>query len=133
MSGYFDLNKSIEKKSCGNISKTLETIALRYISANPKAAYTVRPFISGSIARNKDYRYRVDCSNLFPDAKDGSYVYFSGKYFSSADSSLTFKLIPFGPVKVYMNAKEIYGTTFKDERYLENPVVFEIPVKKFIR
>ncbi|QTQ15541.1 glycoside hydrolase family 88/105 protein [Treponema parvum] len=129
MTDYFKPEKSIEKISNGDILKTLSAVSSRYMNVNPEEPFTVRPFSLYDISRNPDYRYTADCSKLFPDAEDGSYVYFCGRYFARSSGAIKFLFIPFGPVKIYMNNKAVYGTTFEDERYENKPITIDIPVR----
>jgi len=130
MEKYFNDTASIAHFSKGSIEATLETIACRYTGANPRREYTARPFFTGEIKRNKEYRYEADFEKIFPDASLFSYVYAWGKYFSEADGELKFLLIPKGPVKLWMNDEEVYGTTAESERYDNEPVTINLPVTK---
>ena len=130
MERYFDKELAISLYSGGKIENTLETIAFRYMGANPRRDYTARPFFTNQIIRNKDYRYEADFRKIFPDAQKGSYVYVYGKYKSETDGELKFTLIPKGPVKIWMNSEKIFNTTVETERYDNMPLTFNIPVKK---
>jgi rhamnogalacturonyl hydrolase YesR len=130
MENYFDEDRAAAACANGNIETVLELIAGRYIAANPRYAYSARPFLSGEIIRNKDYRYEADFSKIFPAAPDGSYVYAWGKYRASEAGALNFVLIPRGPVKISMNGETVYGTTVETERYERRPVSLSLPVRK---
>jgi rhamnogalacturonyl hydrolase YesR len=130
MKTYFDEERAVAGYSGGKIETVLELIANRYIAANPRYEYTGRPFLSGEIIRNKNYRYEADFAEIFPGAPDGSYVYAWGKYRAEEDGTLKFTLIPKGPVKIWMNRQMIYGTDFEAERYDNRAESLILPVKK---
>ena len=130
MNKYFNDEHAIAVNSGGKIETVLETIASRYMGANPRYDYAARPFVTNAIVRNKDYRYEADFSKIFPDAPDGSYVYTWGKYRAEADGELKFTIIPKGPVKIWMNGEKVFNTTFESERYCNSPITFNIPVIK---
>jgi len=130
MERYFEAAEAVALYSDGNIERTLETIANRYIKANPPHEYTARPFFVNEIRREKNYRYTADFAQMFPNAPDGSYVYTWGKYMAGEDGELKFTLIPKGPVKIWMNKALVYGTDVVAERYEHTPVSINLPVKK---
>ncbi|MDR2922459.1 MAG: glycoside hydrolase family 88 protein [Treponema sp.] len=130
MERYFNKEEAVTLYSGGNIESTLELVANRYIGANPRYEYIARPFALNEIKRNKDYRYTADFARIFPNAPFGSYVYAWGKYWAAEEGSLKFTLIPWGPVKIWMNQAEVYGTDVMAERYDNTPVSINLPLKK---
>ena len=129
MGYYFDDSEAVYSKSHGDITHTLSVLAGRYMGANLETPYLARPFTTYGIIRNKDYRYEFDGNTLFPDATDGSYVYAWGKLKWGGEGKLRFLLIPYGPVKLWMNGEKVYETTFESERYAKAPVTIDLPVK----
>jgi rhamnogalacturonyl hydrolase YesR len=130
MERYFDEGRAIAGFSGNRIEAVLETVACRYIGANPRHEYTARPFFSGGICRNGDYRYGADFSRIFPGAPLGSYVYAWGRYPAGDEGALKFTLIPYGPVKIWINGALVYGTAVEAERRAGTPVDLVLPVKK---
>lgn len=130
MGYYFNDLDAVYSKSHGNIARTLSIMASRYMGENPEEPYSARPFTTCGIIRNKDYRYVFNGNDFYPDAANGSYVYAWGKIRRAAQGSLRFLLIPYGPVKIWMNGKEVFATTFEDERYTNKPVTIDLPVEK---
>ncbi len=130
MGYYFNDLDAVYSRSHGNITHTLNVMASRYMGENPKAPYTARPFTTCGIIRNKDYRYVFNGNDFYPNAKNGNYVYAWGKIRRQEKGSLKFLLIPFGPVKIWMNGKEIFATTFEDERFVNKSITFDLPVEK---
>ncbi|MCL2834608.1 MAG: glycoside hydrolase family 88 protein [Treponema sp.] len=127
---YFDEEKAIAGLAGNDTEAVLETIASRYMGANPRSDYTARPYINSGIRRNKDYRYEADLNKIYPHAPDFSYVYAWGKYQSAADSELKFVLILKGPVKIWMNNEIVFGTTAETERYDNAVLTINLPVKQ---
>jgi rhamnogalacturonyl hydrolase YesR len=130
MGYYFDEAESAARRTGGDIERTLQVIANRYIGANPPYRYTARPFTTQGILRNQDSRYEADFNALFPDAPQGSYGYVWGKYPAEQEGDLLFTLIPQGPAKLWMNGGQIYATDFRAERYDHTPVSLTLPVKR---
>ncbi|MDR1058119.1 MAG: glycoside hydrolase family 88 protein [Treponema sp.] len=127
---YFDEARAMAGFSGNRIETVLETAACRYMGANPRYEYMARPFFTGEICRNKDYRYEADFSHIFPGASLGSYVYAWGRYPAEAGGALKFTLIPKGPVKIWMNGGLVYGTGVEAERHDNTPVDLTLPVKE---
>lgn len=130
MGFYFDDLDSIYRQSQGDIKHTLSVMADRYMGENPEHEYTARPFTMDGIMRNKDYRYVFDGNAFFPNAEDGNYVYLWGKIRRGGEGALRFTLIPYGPVKMWMDGTEVFASDFVAERFDDNPITFDIPVKK---
>lgn len=126
MKPYIDIQNSISTLP-GGTAHMLAVIAERYMSENPAAEYTERPFSSLDICRRSNGRYFIDCNAVFPETHGGSYVYVRGLYWSDSSSELKFVLVPSGPAKVYMNGTAVYGTTVEDERYNNKKILLNLP------
>jgi rhamnogalacturonyl hydrolase YesR len=79
------------------------TIASRYLSVHERGGYTYRPFMKRGIYRREDYRYLADLKVLLPDAKLGTFSYLWGRYQAPMVMNLRFALIPYGPIRVFVN------------------------------
>lgn len=130
MGYYFNDLDAVYSRSHGDIAQTLAIMAGRYMGENPEELYTARPFTTYGIIRNKDYRYTFDGNALFPDAADGSYVYVWGKIRQQGAGKMRMLLIPYGPVKIWMNGKEAFASTFETERYADKPFTTDLPTEK---
>lgn len=130
MAYYFDDSQAIAQEANGDISVTLKRISSQFMKKNPPKPLTARPYYNSGIRRNKDYRYVADFNRIFPDAKDFSYVFMRGIYFSGADGSIQFTLIPDSPGKIWMNGNLVFATDIFAERYVRKPITISIPVKK---
>ncbi|MCR4941089.1 MAG: glycoside hydrolase family 88 protein [Treponemataceae bacterium] len=130
MAYYFDDAAAVCNLNNSDIKDTLNCISSTYMYKNPAKAYIARPFLNTGIRRGKDYRYCADLNALYPDAENGAYVYMRGVYASASNSSIQFTVIPYGPVKIWMNGKEVFASDIFTERYADKAVTFSIPVKK---
>ena len=91
MGKNFDEEDAIDAYSNRSIEYVLETVAARFMGANPRCEYVARPFFAGkAIIRNKNYRYEADFDKIFPQAALGSYVFARGKYRAEEEGELKF-------------------------------------------
>ena len=130
MSYYFDDAAAVCNINNGDIKDTLNCISSLYMHKSPAKTYVARPFINNRIRRGKDYRYCANLNKLYPDTENGSYVYMRGLYPSASNGAIQFTVIPYGPVKIWMNGKEVFASDIFTERYADKAVTFSIPVKK---
>ena len=121
-----DMAKSMAKASEVETSKA---IVERYLCLHGEGAYTYRPFVRQGIYRRKDYRYHADLNSLQPDAALGAYSYIWGTYETSTSMNLRFALIPYGPVKIYVNGTLCGKSDIFSERY-RSKQIFELPMEK---
>ena len=73
--GYIHEMDSIARSSGGSTEKVLETIANRYIGANPQEPPVYRVHDGASFRRLEDCRYDMILGERWPDIQDGQYVY----------------------------------------------------------
>lgn len=104
-------------------------VAERYLFQHERGEYTWRPFRKEGIYRREDYRYHADLRDLLPDAELGDYSYLWAVYPSADETSLRFALIPYGPVKVFVNGVLIAESDIFSERYRSKQIL-ELPLKK---
>ncbi|MBO4507319.1 MAG: hypothetical protein J5747_01625, partial [Spirochaetaceae bacterium] len=130
MAYYFDDSVAVYNQNNGDIKDTLNRISSLYMHRSPAKTFVARPFLNNGIRRGKDYRYCADLNKIYPDADNGDYAYMRGVYTSVAHGAIQFTLIPYGPVKIWMNGKEVFATDIFSERYANKAQTFAIPVKK---
>lgn len=94
-----------------------QTIVKRYLSQHGRGSYTYRPFFKRGIYRRENYRYLADLKLLLPEAKLGTFSCLWGTYSVDTATTLRFALIPFGPVKVYVNGLLAGSSDIFSERY----------------
>jgi hypothetical protein len=114
-----------------NVSSTdaAKAIVERYLASHERGQYTWRPFVKRGIYRREDYRYHADLQGLLPSAPLGSYSYIWGVYPSTGETTLRFALIPYGPVKVYVNGALVGESDIFSERYRSKQIL-ELPMRK---
>lgn len=106
-----------------------KTIVQRYLASHEDGQYTWRPFVKRGIYRREDYRYHADLQSLLPSAPLGSYSYIWGVYPSTGETTLRFALIPYGPVKLFVNGVLVGESDIFSERYRSKQIL-ELPMKK---
>jgi len=106
-----------------------KAIVERYLSLHADGSYTYRPFMKKGIYRGHDYRYHADLQQLLPSAKLGTFSYLWGTYEAADRMSLRFALIPYGPVKIYVNGVLEAGSDIFSERY-RSKQIFDLPMQK---
>lgn len=118
-------------KSMANASEfqSAKAIVERYLSLHAEGSYTYRPFMKKGICRGSDYRYHADMHQLLPSARLGTFSYLWGTYEAADRMSLRFALIPYGPVKIYVNGVLEAGSDIFSERY-RSKQIFDLPMQK---
>ncbi|ADY12654.1 glycoside hydrolase family 88/105 protein [Sphaerochaeta globosa] len=121
-----DSAKSMAKASEFQSAKV---IVERYLSLHAEGSYTYRPFMKKGIYRGKDYRYHADLKALLPQAALGTFSYIWGTYEAADQMSLRFALIPYGPVRIYVNNTLAARSDIFSERY-RSKQIFDLPLHK---
>ncbi|MDF2924220.1 MAG: yteR [Paenibacillaceae bacterium] len=130
MMSYFEPNDSIYEKNRGSIKETLETIAGRYIGANPAHPFVFRLFSKEGFPRLHDYRYEMDLTKKWPHIPHGSLIYAWAKLWSDSETELNLGAACLGPVKVYVNGEKVFASNISDEMAPERKNPFRASVKK---
>ncbi|TVY11003.1 glycoside hydrolase family 88/105 protein [Paenibacillus cremeus] len=113
--GYFDPNESVFKKCQHDVEGTLETIAQRYIGANPPHPFVYRLHSRGGFARLHDYRYIMNFQEKWDHIPNGSFVYAWGKLWSDQPTELNLGVSCLSPVHVYINRQRAFTSNISDE------------------
>lgn len=103
-------------------------IVERYLSLHGEQAYTYRPYIMGGLYRRADYRYHADLQTLLPEAALGSFSYLWATWHASGESTLRFALIPYGPVRIFVNGSLCAKSDIFSERW-RSKVIFDLPMQ----
>lgn len=109
-------------------TQAAQVILQRYLSLHEDGAYTYRPFMKKGLYRRSNYRYLADLSSLLPQAAIGEVSYIWGTYQAPDAMSLRFALIPFGPVRIYVNGTLQGRTTIFTERY-RSKMIFDLELQ----
>lgn len=100
----------------------------RYLTHHGKRAYTYRPFIKGGIQRRADYRYHANLAALLPEAALGTFSYLWTTWESESESTLRFALIPYAPVRIFVNGTLCARSDIFNERR-RSKVIFDFPMQ----
>ncbi len=112
-----------------NAVRAARIIIDRYLSHHDEKPYTYRPFVKGGIYRRADYRYRADMQTLLPEAPLGTFAYLWATKEATAESTLRFALIPYGPVKIFVNGTLCARSDIFCERW-RSKVIFDLPLQE---
>ena len=112
---YFPAEQSSYMVFQGDIEKTLELIANRYIGSQPKHPWVYRASHRGAFRRGSDYRYEMDMQSKFPEIRDGQFVYAWAKLWSEQEAELPFSVSCFGPVRLYVNGELAFRSNIQED------------------
>lgn len=109
--------------------QSAQAIIRRYLSKHGQGSYTYRPFLKRGIYRRENYRYLADLKLLLPEAQLGSFSCIWGTYAAGEAMSLRFALIPFGPVRIFVNGKLAGSSDIFSERY-RSKQIFDLELQE---
>jgi unsaturated rhamnogalacturonyl hydrolase len=123
MTQYFDPRESMAGESAGtSIPHVLETMAQRYIGANPPHGPVYRVTRRSPIRKLDNHMYTFPLAGMFPSMREGQLVYAWAKLWSAEGEEFIFHLRPSGPVRLYHNGQQRVGTS-PEEESAELPVL----------
>lgn len=93
----------------------LETIANRYIGANPALPFVFRPFSTLGIQQNDEGLYLLDFMERYAASANGAYAYALCLVWSDEERSIDGRMKPFGPVSLYLNEQKVYRSSVIEE------------------
>lgn len=128
-SSFMNENESIYSRTGDDIDSSLQVLANRYISANPKYSFVYRTFNRGGFVRNADYRYEFDLNQKFDNLEIGQYVYCWSKLWVERESELAFSISCFGPVQLWVNNEIVYKSNISDEVFPNRKKGFRVKLK----
>lgn len=108
---YFDRAQSMA--SCADYKETkhvLETIAQRYIGAHPPHGPVYRVTRESGIRKLHNHLYDMPAGSLFPEMKQGQFVYAWAKLWADESNDFIFHLRCLGPVRLYHNGSKRFGS-----------------------
>ena len=129
MGFYFDNHDSMFAQAGMQVERTLDSIMRRYVGNNPPHPFTFRAYCKRGILRDKQYRYRADFNEFFPNAQNEQYVYAWSKYWAAAPGELKFDVTCFGPIVIYCNGQVVFKSNIFSERYSDARHTIFIPVQ----
>lgn len=128
--GYIHEMDSIARPGGASTEKVLETIANRYIGANPQEQPVFRVHDGASFRRLADCRYDMNLGECWPGIQDGQYVYAWGTLWCAQEGELPFAVSCYGPVKVFVNGNRQFASNLNDDVFPERRAVFRARVAK---
>lgn len=127
MMEYFNQKESMLGRSGDKIKEVLETIAWRYIGANPAHPFCFCVFQEEGFGNLADGRFDLDLNKKFPDSEMGDYVWIKGRFFKEVPAEDRVKINCFGPVTIWLNGELLFKSTVREE---VNHTVHAIAVMK---
>lgn len=124
MRGYIHEMESIARSSGGSTEQVLETIANRYIGANPQEPPVYRVHDGAGFRRLADCRYDMNLGERWPEIRDGQFVYAWGKLWCAQEGELPFAVSCYGPVKVFVNGSRQFASNLNDDVFPDRRAVF---------
>ena len=98
-----------------NINDIVTVISEKYMKDNPICDYDMRAFPEGDFKSNKIGSTIIDMEEKYPDAKQGDYAYAACEITRGISGAGGIFIIPYGGVTAYLNGKEIYRSSPKEE------------------
>lgn len=121
---YFAEHDSISKYDAGKIEHVLAAVAGRYIGAAPPALPVYRVHLGGGFRRLPDCRYDMNLRERLPELENGQFVYVWGKLWSDRETDAPFAVSCYGPVKVYINGRPVFGSNLNDDVFPDRSAYF---------
>lgn len=115
MTSYIEARESIRYWMGDDDAGILKTIAGRYIGANPEIPFALRPFGETGILQTEEGYYDFNFGDRFREAKQGEAAYALGLVWSDDERSLDAAIMPFSPVRFYLNERLMYRSGAEDE------------------
>lgn len=112
---YFPQELSSYQMFQGDVAKTLELVANRYIGSQPKHPWVYRAHNRGAFKRKIDYRYEFDIESKFPEMQEGQFVYAWAKLWAEQEMELPFSVSCFAPVRLYVNGELAFKSNIQED------------------
>jgi rhamnogalacturonyl hydrolase YesR len=114
-SKYFDNGQDIASVCGTDTSKILRTIAARYIGQNPPHPFGFHVYHKDGFLCQPDGRFDLTLKEKQKEAKYGEVAYISTKFWKDASGCQSFLLSCYGPVDIYINGKQGYRSTVRED------------------
>ena len=126
MTSYIEARESIRYWMGDDDAGILKTIAGRYIGANPEIPFALRPFAETGILQTEEGYYDFNFGDRFREAKQGEAAYALGLVWSDDERSLDAAIMPFSPVRFYLNERLMYRSGAEDEMKPDAKIVIPL-------
>lgn len=115
MTDYIERRESIQQWLGNDPQLIAAAMANRYIGANPAIPHSYRVFSENGIMQTAEGLYDLNLAARLPLAQAGQYAYAYGLVWSDDDRSIDTLMLPFGPVRLYLNDEMLYRSTAVEE------------------
>jgi rhamnogalacturonyl hydrolase YesR len=129
MGYYFEDHQSMFARVGGQVERSLDSIAKRYVGQNPPHPLNFRAYSKRGILRGKDYRYQADFNRVFPRAECEQFVYAWARYWADSPSELKFDVTCFGPIQIHCNGHVVFKSNIFSERHGDQRNSLLIPLQ----
>lgn len=130
MSGYLEPRESARYWYGDDESRILETLAGRYVGANPPVPFAMRAFASSGVLQTREGLYDMDLSTKLPEAADGAYAYVCGLVWSDDERSIDGLMEPLGPTRLYVNDALLYRSSAAEEMKPDARIVVPLSFRR---
>ncbi|MFC3802045.1 glycoside hydrolase family 105 protein [Cohnella sp. GCM10012308] len=130
MTEYIERRESIGYWLGEDAAGILGTVAGRYLGANPEIPFALRAFSADGILQTEEGYYDFDLARRLPEARHGEVAYACGLVWSDDERSLDAGIMPFSPVRFYLNETLLYRSGAVDEMKPDAKAVVPLLLRK---
>ncbi|MDG0791134.1 hypothetical protein OMP38_09810 [Cohnella ginsengisoli] len=130
MTEYIERRESIGYWLGEDAAGILGTVAGRYLGANPEIPFALRAFSADGILQTDEGYYDFDLARRLPEARHGEVAYACGFVWSDDERSLDAGIMPFSPVRFYLNETLLYRSGAVDEMKPDAKAVVPLLLRK---
>ncbi|NMO96696.1 glycoside hydrolase family 88/105 protein [Paenibacillus lemnae] len=130
MTSYIEPRESIRYWMGEDDAGMLNTVAGRFTGANPEIPFALRSFAQSGILQTEEGYYNFNFNERFRDAKQGEAAYALGLVWSDDERSIDAGIMPFSPVRFYLNEQLMYRSGAEDEMKPDAKIVIPILLNK---
>lgn len=130
MTQYLERRESIHYWLGEDDHSILNVMANRYIGANPEIPFSYRVFSEEGIMQTEEGLYDINLAEKLPEALSGRYAYAFGLVWSDDERSIDTLMMPFGPIRLYVNEELLYRSTAAEELHTNAKVIVPMVFRK---
>jgi unsaturated rhamnogalacturonyl hydrolase len=130
MQTYFESQESIHYQQGHYVPTIIETIANKYISANPPSGFTFRTIHPDTCKQMEDGRSDLNLNMSFPESPLGSYGYAYAMVYSNQQTVTELSLSCYGPARIFVNGSLFYRSTMADDVNVNHHKLLNVPLKR---
>ncbi|WJH32891.1 hypothetical protein N6H14_21885 [Paenibacillus sp. CC-CFT747] len=124
---YFDPEQSMAGQTHGtDIPHVLTVMAQRYTGENPPHAPVYRVSRASGIRKLENHTYSFPVNTIFPEMRAGQRIYAWAKLWIEEPQDFIFLLRCYGPVRLYHNGEQCFGSSREEEGETAAPLKLKI-------